>query len=92
MLMHMDAVVTYILSMGLLVILLLVWLVHKQRTGQGPQMPRQEPQPRKWPLQLHLHLELPPPAVWAVEGWAVEGWAAAWGWVAADEAPIPSEI
>ena len=35
MLMHMDAVVTYILSMGLLVILLLVWLVHKQRTGQG---------------------------------------------------------
>lgn len=35
MLMHMDAVATYILSMGLMVILLLVWLVHRQRTGQG---------------------------------------------------------
>ncbi|MEI8380433.1 MAG: hypothetical protein WCJ09_09905, partial [Planctomycetota bacterium] len=35
MLMHMDAVATYILSMGLIVILLLVWLVHRQRTGQG---------------------------------------------------------
>lgn len=33
--MHLDAVATYILSMGLMVILLLVWLVHRQRTGQG---------------------------------------------------------
>ena len=35
MLTHVDALTTYSLSMGLLVVFLLVWLVHRQRTGQG---------------------------------------------------------